>query len=1086
MTRIFQLLLVNLILALAGGCARGPNAGHAVELSPDEVGALISRGDAGGSSPAPRLEELDRAAAALGFDGDPDASFIVRMGRLTAFLDELSLGERPEQIADWVVHATMIRGELEPGQIRDLTFDRPPLRDPALLELSSFDHGPGRRLVLDDGRCWLFLSASDPQPIATVARMADLVRMEQGEAPAAFTIFVYRSDLFRGHIHVRRLGDLPRDQLFSERFGYVEAVVTNAAELGDALERIDDLSHVARRGQGIVVGGRRFEGARTPSVTLEDVAVLYQGSRGAGEYQDLDDQEARIVEAHNRMVALLNQAVAQRRPVEPQTFERHMRELAAATEQPYVQSRAQGSLNDQASAFQAIAGGVQLSLDAIRARAQQLLSRPPPTSPGFSLDPQWDLVGLTADLERLITDPASLVTLAHELATDGGIDAWSQGAARPAQQGAELARQIPADDADRFADLVRSRLPMVRSFLDQLRTIPAQTMPELPQFEQLREAVRASGGDEGAALDLALELIQSRNQIQCARYDGSIRGTRVAMNLFYTDLVAKLWAGIDLQGSAPTEAITGFLSVPTLEEQLEEVETPELNRTRIWFGPRMDRIAWGSDGTTLHFAHVASRVYAASSASANPGQEAEAVGSSRQVLGWWDRHFAQVAEYEPQFHLQNQIMKWSVVAAWLSRERLLGDLGGASFESSLRFDRWLASEPDLRMGATVSLLPEARWRGGTECLNRLASRVINQGPGRRSLIHGGVSLGSRRTLDATHRVSPEVPPALRRSGNSHEIRDGAHLIESGARVRSELPPPEAGGREARAQIAVSPEAREAARTVGRAPEGELRVSADQHAVTTFEVRTPDRMVRLEGQRVEDDVALAPRIARPDEARAPPTDAAFDDLFRAVIGDGADLPRLMTAERVRTLDPEQLSTLRRTASERGHEVVNDYIDVQTGAAGASPEVAGSAALVREGDRVHLRVRLEPADLTVYDESRPLLYTGHNAARRGGHTDIFPRTSEVGADIYTSTAGVAHQADLDAFPLGRAGGAVPLADPSAVQILNLSTRVLGRARPTEIQVADSVYQASGSIGPRAEAPEMPPKRRIYLVGAFMRGR
>ncbi len=44
---------------------------------------------------------------------------------------------------------------------------------------------------------------------------------------------------------------------------------------------------------------------------------------------------------------------------------------------------------------------------------------------------------------------------------------------------------------------------------------------------------------------------------QHARYDGPLAGTEVGMDLFYTDLLAKLWA-LDFEVSAPTKQIEDF------------------------------------------------------------------------------------------------------------------------------------------------------------------------------------------------------------------------------------------------------------------------------------------------------------------------------------------------------------------------------------------------------------------------------------------------------------------------------------------------------------------------------------------------
>src|SRR5262249_23548485 len=148
-------------------------------------------------------------------------------------------------------------------------------------------------------------------------------------------------------------------------------------------------------------------------------------------------------------------------------------------------------------------------------------------------------------------------------------------------------------------------------------------------------------------------------KFQHARYDGSLAGTEDGMVLFYTDLMAKLWA-LDYFGRAPEEQVRGF--VPLLKVSVSPIyerEGIELSGTRLWFGPRDSGFSKLKDG--LAFSRVATRVYAASSNTLQPGKEAEANAASARFLGWWNDHYAQVADYEPQYKRLNEIMKWSAI-----------------------------------------------------------------------------------------------------------------------------------------------------------------------------------------------------------------------------------------------------------------------------------------------------------------------------------------------------------------------------------------------------------------------------------------
>src|SRR5262249_36501239 len=149
-----------------------------------------------------------------------------------------------------------------------------------------------------------------------------------------------------------------------------------------------------------------------------------------------------------------------------------------------------------------------------------------------------------------------------------------------------------------------------------------------------------------------LHYLQTHHQILCARYDGPLAGTRVGMNLFYTDLLAKLWEGVDYHHASPGVHVPGFLSTPRmrLEDKWEE-ETRRLPYTRIWFGPKPDGYAHSKTGDSVWFEHIATRVFAAGSDPASPGKEEQPAEGSRRSLTWWDRHYGAVADHEQQYHV---------------------------------------------------------------------------------------------------------------------------------------------------------------------------------------------------------------------------------------------------------------------------------------------------------------------------------------------------------------------------------------------------------------------------------------------------
>lgn len=309
---------------------------------------------------------------------------------------------------------------------------------------------------------------------------------------------------------------------------------------------------------------------------------------------------------------------------------------------------------------------------------------------------------------------------------------------------------------------------------------------ELP-FLQMIDRLGSLPYDESAFLAQQIRDTSERDyQFQAARYDGALlQGTTVGMVLFYTDLLAKLWA-IDFEGSTPTKTIDDF--IPMTAQRLSPVfaqEALELPNTRLWFGHQSRGMRVGKEGSTnrLSMGRYTTRVYAASSNPLAPGQETEAAAGSAAFLGWWNDHYEEVALYEPQYQRLNAIMKWGVLLAWI------GDLGyfdrliflsTVDVERDHRFADWAhANGTTLAFHDWTSVgFHGPGYRGSTtETLPLLRSSPYTQFDSW-GVLSGGVSLPSRSGIA---RIKPIAPGALPR----HAARPGLvaeSVTKSGGRV----------------------------------------------------------------------------------------------------------------------------------------------------------------------------------------------------------------------------------------------------------------------------------------------------------------
>jgi peptidoglycan hydrolase-like protein with peptidoglycan-binding domain len=314
--------------------------------------------------------------------------------------------------------------------------------------------------------------------------------------------------------------------------------------------------------------------------------------------------------------------------------------------------------------------------------------------------------------------------------------------------------------------------------LQERAGLPATGVVDPATWKLLAEAApkKARELEQVAAF---LETVMDRRNYQCARYDGDFQGTEVGMTLFYTDLVMKLWAFSNKVQAPPIE---GFVPETTFDISPMYWENIEHNsETRSWLSGRLDSVTMQDNGTTLFFAPVATRIYNASSNPLYPGKEVAANYMSERFSTWWNFHYRQVADYEPQYHRLNQLMKWSAILQSLGSRSpaLLARLKAPTAPRNLRFDSWWQSRSDLKVHWKLEFLSRAD--EPTECLARVESDAFDV-TGGVSTLSGGVSLFDRGKLIAKAALDKArlaiADPRLRiAAGDFRELTPGAKALE---------------------------------------------------------------------------------------------------------------------------------------------------------------------------------------------------------------------------------------------------------------------------------------------------------------------
>jgi hypothetical protein len=382
---------------------------------------------------------------------------------------------------------------------------------------------------------------------------------------------------------------------------------------------------------------------------------------------------------------------------------------------------------------------------------------------GFSLDPIFDYKGIVAGI-------TSLCEKSYRFSADTGT----------------VSVKLDPD----LSALIDTRAGALRSLASNIKT--TQSITPLLKF---RREFQDTHNIAEMKLDSALLSIEMDNTYQTARYDGNIKGTDAAMILFYTDLVAKLWA-LDFGGLAPRKDVAGFFTLADVRvPRIYWKDFVKLSKTRLWFGMKQE--SFDIDENNIVFAPVATRVYAASSDPLYPGKETKPNYQSKEFLGWWDRHYSLVADYEPYYYKLNELLKWSCVMMVLKEKHshALDFLAKVPVQRSLDFESWYTNEPAIKAKTKLPFVDRAAFKSSNECFKMLSSRGYPL-MGQTYFVSGGVSLASMKDIEAKlHRARKTANGAgtskSYSSKHSHTAKNN-NAVASRTREPAVKTPPPAG------------------------------------------------------------------------------------------------------------------------------------------------------------------------------------------------------------------------------------------------------------------------------------------------------
>jgi len=279
-------------------------------------------------------------------------------------------------------------------------------------------------------------------------------------------------------------------------------------------------------------------------------------------------------------------------------------------------------------------------------------------------------------------------------------------------------------------------------------------------YSECYERIWATLGDRSRPWQLLSYAYLGDPPHQYARYEGGLEGTDVGMTYFYTDILAKGWF-YDLGAGNPYGRVEGFVPKALSNVPWSHCKTGD-ESGRIWFGLNEDSLLVSPDG--VNFGDITTRLFTLVEDPNYGEREIEPSYSFGQGVWWWDQHYLPMADYEPQYHRLDQLMRWSAAIAWLVDEDnlLLPEAPPETIQTDWRFDEWLTGHPELKWQFDIPFIEVPNQT--TETVLRLFSDPYQNCD--TSWISSGGVTGPRRELirDIGGSHLKVAEPGLRRAG----------------------------------------------------------------------------------------------------------------------------------------------------------------------------------------------------------------------------------------------------------------------------------------------------------------------------------
>jgi len=746
MKRLINLLLSLLLLTVLAGFTTGSN--------PDRYSARQKQ-DTG----------IPKAAS---------QTLTISYAEATSWLDNLAPEDHTDQILDWTVWSLAGLLELDAETVRDGLYDKIPLRDPLFNDLSMNPVGPGRGLLDESNTLHLLAPANNPHAARAIGLVLDDHRKDAGVDPQSVLIYWYEIDSQAQQVTLEP--DQPQPtRAVRKAYGYQEMAVGSLDALDRFLTGTHHLSRLELRGTQLWAAGWNWPNTPTGQVTAQDLTVLQQGYLEAAQAPAAAEQTTALLE-QNELIDFSVRWYGAESGIELFLLlydEYVYTELLTETEYADMMAKIEEAETDKqveeslVNAVEVITAKLEERLkddETLQELAESDTLGPVASEPGFSLDP-----GQPMTVSELldILDPAQYPALTEQPEAIEFALAYSQ-AQTPEEQVELLVSDYVVEEI-----LTEEDALVVGTLYELAETDEAMEAVNSVYIELVFERLGEKLGDPHL-FGLIEDTVQGRPPYQMARYDGGLQGTEAGMTYFYTDLVAKAWR-MERGTGAPMGKVPGFISDIQAQTPWGHCKS-ESETGRLWFGLREEAIS--IDDSAINLGGVTTRVFTLIEDPQFGDREIEPSYSFGRIIWWWDRHYQAMADYEPEYHRLDQLMRWGAAIGWLldQESALLPELPERQIKRDWRFDDWLATHPDLKWQFDVPFVEPPGVT--TEALLTIYSQPVAD-CGQTWNFSGGISNPALKRLREIFELRPQLKPAVARGGLSQVGTDFSATTRSG-------------------------------------------------------------------------------------------------------------------------------------------------------------------------------------------------------------------------------------------------------------------------------------------------------------------